>query len=88
MKDTVRLSFDVPAEEHIMIKTESVKSRMAIKDFLHNLLQLGMQEYRKAQFKQKMEQSIQQAKEGKIRTVTAEELDQWEKELEDEAESL
>jgi hypothetical protein len=85
-KETVRLSFDVPVEEHILIKTECVRSRMAVKDFLHNLVRMGLEQYRKAQFKQKMEGSIQQAKEGKVRTVTAEELDKWEKELEDETE--
>lgn len=84
MKDIVRLSFDVPAEEHIMYKTESVKSRMPIKDFLHTLVILGMQEYKKRQFQERMEKSIQQAKEGKVRTVTSQELDRWEKELDDE----
>jgi hypothetical protein len=41
MKDTVRLSLDVSAKEHILYKTESVKSRTPIKDFLHTLVMLG-----------------------------------------------
>lgn len=86
MKETVRLSFDVPIEEHILIKTECVRSRIAVKDFLHNLVKLGLEEYKRAKFKQKMEKSIQQAKEGKTRTITEEELDKWEKELEDDTE--
>jgi len=81
MKETVRLSFDVPVEEHIMYKTECVKSHIPIKDFLHNLVILGMKEYRKSQFKKEMKQSIQQAKKGKVRTISAEELNQWENEL-------
>jgi hypothetical protein len=40
-----------------------------------------MQEYKRRQFQEGMEKSIQQAKEGKVRTVTPEELDRWEKEL-------
>ncbi len=85
MKNTVRLSFDVPVEEHIMYKTECVKSRVPIKDFLHNLVMLGMKEYERAKFNKKMGKSIQQAKKGKVRTVSPNELDRWESELEDDA---
>jgi len=83
-KETVRISFDVPVEEHILYKTECVKSRTPIKDFMHNLVIIGMNEYRKAQLNKKLEKSIQQAKEGKIRTVSSKELDQWEKDLEND----
>ena len=83
MKSTVRLSFDVPAEEHILYKTECVKSRVPIKDFLHNLVILGMHEYEKAKFNKRMEKSIKQAKRGKTRKITSEDLDKWEKELDD-----
>jgi hypothetical protein len=62
-----------------------VKSRIQIKDFIHNLVLIGMKEYRKAQFKERLLKSIQQAKEGKVRTVSSEELDQWEKELENDS---
>ncbi len=83
-KETVRLSFDVPVEEHIIYKTECVKSRIPIKDFLHSLVMMGMKEYRKSKFKERMKRSIQQAKKGKVRTISSEELDQWEKEIENE----
>ncbi len=85
-KETVRISFDVPVEEHILYKTECVKSRISIKDFMHNLVMIGMKEYKKAKFKEKMSRSIKQAKKGKVRTVSSEELDQWEKDLENDAE--
>lgn len=83
MKNTVRLSFDVPADEHIQYKTECVKSRIPIKDFLHNLVILGMHEYEKNKFKKKMKSSIKQAKQGKTKKLRAEDLDKWEKELDD-----
>lgn len=83
-KETVRISFDVPIEEHILYKTECVKSRIPIKDFMHNLVMMGMKEYRKERFNKKMLKSIQQAKEGKVRTISTEELNQWEKDLENE----
>lgn len=80
-KETVRISFDVPVEEHILYKTECVKSRIPIKDFMHNLVMMGMKEYTKARLNEKLSKSIQQAKKGKVRTVSLEELDQWEKDL-------
>ncbi len=85
-KQTVRVSFDVPIDEHILYKTECVKSRVPIKDFMHNLVIMGMKEYRKAKLNEKLSRSVQQAKEGKVRTVSSEELDQWEKDLENDAE--
>lgn len=42
---------------------------------------IGMKENRKAKFNEKLFKSIQQAKKGKVRTVSSEELDQWKKEL-------
>lgn len=84
-KDTVRVSFDVPVEEHILYKTECVKSRIPIKDFMHNLVVIGMKEYKKAKLNEKLTKSIQQAKKGKVRTVSAKELDKWEKDLENAA---
>jgi hypothetical protein len=74
-KDKVRVSFDIPIEEHIIYKTECVQSRINIKDFMHHLVVIGMKEYQKAKLKEKLERSIQQAKEGKTRTITSEELD-------------
>lgn len=74
-KETVRISFDVPVNEHILYKTECVKSRVPIKDFMHNLVVMGMKEYRKAQLNEKLAKSIKKAKEGKVRKVSSEELD-------------
>lgn len=82
MKNTVRISFDVPVDEHILYKTECVRTRIPVKDFVHNLVKLGMQEYQKEQFDIKMKKSLLQAKKGKVRTVSLEELDRWETELE------
>lgn len=37
-----------------------------MKEFLHNLVVLGMKKYKKAKFKKEMKESIQQAKDGKL----------------------
>lgn len=45
----------------------------------------GMKKYQKLQFKKKLQKSLEQAKKGKVRTLSSEELDRWEKELEDDS---
>lgn len=85
-KETVRVSFDISVEEHILYKTECVKTRVPIKDFMHNLVIMGMKEYKKVKLNKKLSRSIKQAKEGKVRTISSEELDQWEKDLENDTE--
>ena len=42
-QNTKRLSFDVPEDEHILLKTECAQSKIAIKDFLHEMMLKGLQ---------------------------------------------
>jgi hypothetical protein len=83
MKDTVRVSFDVAAERHIKYKTASVQSRISVKDFMSNLVELGFKEYEKAKLDQALLEGIQEAKEGKGRVISQEELDSWAKMVDD-----
>jgi hypothetical protein len=53
---------------------------------MHHLVVIGMNEYKKAKLNEKLSRSIQQAKKGKVRTLSSKELDQWEKDLENDAE--
>ncbi len=69
MKESkVRLSFDIPAEEHIVLKSECAQSRIAMKDFLHDLVLKGIQELREKQLRKRLKKSIQQSKEGKVKS--------------------
>lgn len=77
MKNTVRVSFDMPLQEHILIKTECVQSRIAMKDFLHELVLIGLDQLRKAKIKERLQASIQQVKEGKVTTMTLSELEKF-----------
>lgn len=65
MKDTVRLSFNVPVQEHIVIKTECVTARIPMKDFLHELVLIGLKEYQKKKHQEKLKESAQRAQEEK-----------------------
>ena len=77
MKNSVRLSFDVPVEEHIFIKTESVKARIPMKDFLHELVLLGLIELKEKNLMESLKKSIQEAKAGKVTTMSLSELEKF-----------
>ncbi len=65
---TVRLSFDVPEDEHILLKTSCAQMRIAIKDFLHEMMRKGLQDIKEKQLQERLKLSIQQSKEGKIKS--------------------
>lgn len=52
---------------------------------MHNLVTMGMKEYKKAKLNAKLSKSIQQAKKGKVRKISSKELDQWEKDLKNDS---
>lgn len=74
-QNMVRLSFDIPEDEHTMLKTACAQSRLTIKDFVHAMILKGIQDFRKDEFKKKLKESIQQSKEGKSRIISSDELD-------------
>jgi len=82
----VRLSFDIPEDQHILLKTGCAQLKIAIKDFLYEMTQKGLKELKEKQLHDRLKKSIQQSKEGKIRKVSLKELDQWEKDLENDSE--
>lgn len=64
----VRLSFDVPEEEHILLKTGCAQLKIAIKDFLYEMMLKGLRELKEKQLQDRLKKSIQQSKEGKLRS--------------------
>lgn len=67
-EEMVRLSFDIPVEEHILLKTECAYLRIAIKDFLHEMMLKGLKELNRKQLKKRLKESIKQSKEGKVKS--------------------
>lgn len=67
-KNTVRLSFDIPEDEHILLKIGCAQLRIAIKDFLHEMMLKGLQELKERQVQDRLKKSIQQSKEGKVKS--------------------
>ena len=67
-ENMVRLSFDIPINEHILLKTACAQSRLAIKDFMHEMMLKGIAELKEKQLQERLKLSIQQSKEGKVRS--------------------
>lgn len=67
-ENMVRLSFDIPAEEHVLLKTACAQSRIAIKDFMYDAMLRGLNDLQEQQLKEKLKISIQQSKEGKVKS--------------------
>lgn len=67
-ENMVRLSFDVPIEEHVMLKTECAQARVTIKDFLHHLVIQGIKDLKKKQLHKRLKISVQQSKDGKVKS--------------------
>ena len=74
-ENVVRLSFDISVDEHIMLKTTCAQARLAIKDFMHEMMLIGIQELKKSEFQKRLRESIQQSKDGKGRVISSAELD-------------
>lgn len=77
MKNSVRLSFEVPVSDHIFIKTECAKAQISMKDFLHAVVLNGLIELKEKHLMERLKKSIQQAKEGKVITMSLSELEKF-----------
>lgn len=84
MKDTVRVSFDVPLEEHTFLKMECAKSRIALRDLMKEVFHKTVEDLKKKQLHQMLNQGFQDSYEGKGRIIDQEELDKWAKMVDDE----
>lgn len=79
MKDTVRVSFDVPVEEHIFLKSECVKARIPFQNLMKKVFHKTVEEFKKEQLHEVLAKGVKEVKEGKGRVISQEELDSWAK---------
>lgn len=75
-ENMVRLSFDIPQSEHLMLKTACVQARLSIKNFAHQMILKGLEDLKKETFKRRLKESIKQSKKGKSRVISHDELDE------------
>ena len=74
-ENMVRLSFDIPEDEHLILKSACVQAKLSIKDFVHGMILKGLQDLKKNEFKKRLCDSIQQSKERRCRLISSDELD-------------
>lgn len=67
-QNTVRLSFDVPEDEHTHLKTGCAQLKISMKEFLHENLLKGLKELDEMRLQERLKKSIQQSKEGKVKS--------------------
>lgn len=75
MKNTVRLSLDIPENEHMALKMACVQAKLSIKDFVHAMILKGIEEFKNDKIKKRLKESIRQSKKGKARIISSDELD-------------
>lgn len=84
MKQTIRVSFDVPVDDHTFLKTECTKSRRSFGKLMQESFHRTVEEFKKKQLNDRLAQGMQEAKEGKGRIISQEELDSWAKMVDNE----
>ena len=80
-KNTVRVSFDVPVEEHIFLKTACVKDRVALSDYLREQFHKDVAARKKKEFHEMLTNSIKESYTKPGVLVTKEYLAKIEEEL-------
>lgn len=68
-ENMVRLSFDIPEHEHVLLKTACAQSRLSMKEFMHTMMLKGLEELKERQLQDRLRKSVQQAKEGKVSSL-------------------
>ena len=69
MKNTVRVSFDVSAEDHSFLKSECAKARIPLKKLMQEVFESTVEAYRHKHINDRLKEGIQEAKEGKGRII-------------------
>jgi hypothetical protein len=67
--DVVRLSFDISAQEHAMLKAACAEAMIPMKDFLHKLVVKGIHELKEKQLKKVQKKSTSQSQESKFKNA-------------------
>jgi hypothetical protein len=77
MKETVRVSFDVPVEEHIFLKSMCVKARIPFRNLMKKVFHNTVEEFKKEKLQKILKKGLQEVKEGKVSPLTKNDLKRW-----------
>ena len=76
MKQSVRVSFDIPEKDHNRIKTSCVRRRRSLKSCLQEFVLDGIKKVEEEELNESLRKAFKQSEEGKARIITDEELDE------------
>jgi len=75
MRETVRVSFDVPIDEHTFVKSACVEAHINFQDLMKDVFNKTVEELKKKRLHSMLKQGFQDAEEGKTTPLTQEDLD-------------
>ncbi len=73
---TVRVSFDVPIEEHTFVKADCVSSHISFAEFMRKVFHDLYQQKKKENLHKQLMKGFQNSYEGKGRVISQQELDE------------
>lgn len=79
MRETVRVSFDVPIDEHTFVKSACVEAHINFRDLMKDVFHKTVEELKKKKLHDMLTKGFQEANEGKTKPLTQEDLDNWSK---------
>lgn len=74
-----RISFDVPAEIHTILKIRCAREDIALRDLMKEIALKTAEEYQKKELHDLLLQGFHDSYEGKGKVLSDEDLDRWEK---------
>jgi len=77
MAETVRVSFDVPIEDHTIVKAACVEAHINFRDLMKDVFHKKAEELKKQKLHDMIRNGFQEASEGKTKPLTQEDLDNW-----------
>jgi len=82
-RETVRVSFDVPIDEHTFVKSACVEAHVNFRDLMKEVFHKTVKELRKKSLHDMLTKGFQESKEGKTTPLTKDDLDNWSKMVDD-----
>ena len=76
-RETVRVSFDVPIDEHTFVKSACVEAHINFRDLMKDVFHKTVEELKKKKLHAMLTKGFQEAKEGNRTPLTQEDLDNW-----------
>lgn len=82
-KKSIRVSFDVPIDDHTFLKTECTKARIPLRNLMQEVFHKTVEDFRKKELKERLMRGFQESYKAKGSEITQEKLDRWEKMIDD-----